>query len=75
MNWENEFNWLVYDDDGLQQRVPHSAREMFGSQNRSRIGRKLLRKCNLLKEETSRALALRKERGLQRVGKQEREKN
>ena len=50
-NWENEFSWLVYDEDinGAFCRVckhptiENSTQEMFGSQNRSRIGRKLPR--------------------------------
>ena len=49
--WENEFSWLVYDEDinGAFCRVckhptiENSTQEVFGSQNRSRIGRKLPR--------------------------------
>ena len=63
-NWENEFSWLVYDEDinGVfftefvnrpQQKAPHSIQEVFGSQNRSRIGRKLPREWKLMKEVAS----------------------
>ena len=38
-NWENEFSWLVYDEDinvafcrRPQQRAPHITQEVFGSQ-------------------------------------------
>ena len=63
-----------------QQRAPHSIQEVFGSQNRSRIGRKLPRERNSLHTQASQALLVVSKQGsvvqqLQRIGMQEREKN
>ena len=62
-NRENEFSWLVYDEDingaffrvcnRPQQRTPHSTQEVFGSQKCFRIGRKLLREWKLMREVAS----------------------
>ena len=90
--WENEFSGLVYDEDingafcrvCKQTTAENSTQEVFGSQNRSRIGRKLPRECKLMKEvastfkpvsRTSHVKTGSVVQQLQRVGMQEREKN